>query len=47
MLSQKDRNMKYVLLTIVSEISEAKNMQQELNTAMFNICKELAMDLPV
>ena len=43
MLSQKDRNMKYVLLTIVSEISEAKNMQQELNTAMFNIYKEFAM----
>lgn len=32
-----------VLLTIVSEISEAKNMQQELNTAMFNIYKEFAM----
>lgn len=42
-LSQQDRNMKYVLLNIVSEISEAKNMQQELNTAMFSIYKEFGM----
>jgi len=42
-LSQTDRNMKYVLLTIVQEMSEVKNLQEELKTVMFNIYKEFAM----
>lgn len=42
-LCQNDRNVKYVLPTIIEEMSDVKNMQEEANTMMFQIYKEFGL----
>lgn len=42
-LAQTDREMRYVLMPIVEEMSTVKNMQEELKTAMFQIYREFAL----
>lgn len=42
-LCQNDRNVKYVLPTIIEEMSDIKNMQEEANTMMFQIYKEFGL----
>ncbi len=42
-LCQSDRNVKYVLPTIIEEMSDVKNIQEEANTMMFQIYKEFGL----
>lgn len=42
-LCQSDRNVKYVLPTIIEEMSDVKNIQEEANTVMMQIYKEFGL----
>lgn len=42
-LCQSDRNVKYMLPTIIEEMSDVKNIQEEANTVMMQIYKEFGL----